>query len=232
MRIHTLLSPEAQLAPQRIAAASKLAWHAHDQAYAAIVLRGAYMEAGDGGRYRAEPGQVLVHPPRSGHANWIDGNQVAVVNVPLSIADGLRLESGSVADPDALRAEILRAPEDAAAIIGQRVRPSHRPEQDLPDLLAAALAAPEAPSLIAWAAHHRVSARTITRHFRSAYGIAPARYRWRVRTLAAWREIVCGTAPLADIAAAAGFADQAHMTRSIATLTGRPPRAWRTPVSV
>lgn len=232
MRIHPLLPPETNLVPQRIAAASRLAWHAHDQAYAAIVLRGAYMEAGDGGRYRAEPGQVLVHPPRSGHANWIDGSQVAVVNVPLSIADGLRLESGTVDDPEAMLAEIVRSPDAAAAIIGQMVRPSHRRQQDLPDLLADALAVPEAPSLIAWAARHHVSARTITRHFRSAYGIAPARYRWRVRTLAAWREIVCGPAPLAEIAAAAGFADQAHMTRSIATLTGRSPRAWRRSVSV
>jgi AraC-like DNA-binding protein len=32
---------------------------------------------------------------------------------------------------------------------------------------------------------------------------------------------------LSAIAAEAGFSDQAHMTRAIAELTGKPPSHWR-----
>ena len=218
---------ERRLAPQHLPAASALAWHAHDEAYAAVLLDGCYLEAGDGGRFKAEPGQVLIHPAFSGHANWIDRGGVALVNVPLSVVDGLRLESGLVGDPEQLLHEIGRRPGQAGALLAAAVRPSAKLESDLPDLLATAMLDPEAPSLTEWADRHQVSARTITRHFRQAFGISPARHRLRVRTLAAWREIVDGVRSLADIAAAAGFADQAHMTRSIVTLTGRPPRAWR-----
>ena len=43
----------------------------------------------------------------------------------------------------------------------------------------------------------------------------------------AWRDVVAGTAGLAEIACTTGFADQAHMTRAIARLTGTTPGAWR-----
>ncbi|MDC0716159.1 helix-turn-helix domain-containing protein [Nannocystis bainbridge] len=41
------------------------------------------------------------------------------------------------------------------------------------------------------------------------------------------RRVVEGDEPLATIAATAGFADQAHMTRDIRALTGRTPGEWR-----
>jgi transcriptional regulator GlxA family with amidase domain len=38
---------------------------------------------------------------------------------------------------------------------------------------------------------------------------------------------MAGSDPLAGIALATGFADQAHMTRSIAGITGLAPARWR-----
>lgn len=217
--------------PQRLPAASTLPWHAHDEGYAAIVLSGAYVEAGDGGRVHAEAGRVLVHPPFSGHADWIEGRAVEIVNIPLPLLDALRLTSGVVANPEGLLGDLRRGG-DPAALLQAAMQPAPAAEDDLADRLARALAGPDPLPLADWAECHGISARTLTRHFRQAFGIAPARHRWRARTLAAWREIMLGGTSLAEIAASAGFADQAHMTRAVAALTGRSPGLWRRSLSV
>jgi AraC-like DNA-binding protein len=41
--------------------------------------------------------------------------------------------------------------------------------------------------------------------------------------------IVDDAAGLAEIAAPAGYADQAHMSREVKAFTGRSPGPWRTP---
>jgi AraC-like DNA-binding protein len=63
------------------------------------------------------------------------------------------------------------------------------------------------------------------------YGVNSAQYRSEARARQAWRRIVSSDAPLAHIAVDCGFADQAHMTRSVGQLTGRSPAAWRRAVT-
>jgi AraC-like DNA-binding protein len=218
--------------PQRLAASSVLPWHAHEEGYAAIVLSGGYLEAGDGGRFRAEAGQVLIHPPFSGHANWVASRDVELVNVALPMEDAVRLSSGTADDPERLLDEIGRVGVDAGAVLAAEIRPARALEDDLPDRLAAAMLDPDVLPLAQWAECHGISPRTLNRHFRQAFGITPAHHRWRARTLGAWRDIVLSAMPLADIAACAGFADQAHMTRSILSITGRSPARWRRHLSV
>jgi AraC-like DNA-binding protein len=55
------------------------------------------------------------------------------------------------------------------------------------------------------------------------YGVGPTRYRIEARARFAWQMIIEG---VAEIAAAAGYADQAHMTREVKAFTGRSPGAW------
>jgi AraC-like DNA-binding protein len=212
---------------QRLSASARLPWHDHEEGYAAIVLCGFYLEAGDGGRTRAEPGRVLVHAPFSGHADWIGASGAAIVNVPLPLEAALTCPSGVTEDPEGLARSLQEAPECAGTILAEAVRPLPAVESDLPDRLALAIQREERLSLDEWASAHRVSTRTLNRHFRSCFGLSPAHYRWRARTLAAWRSVVIETQPLASVAAAFGFSDQAHMSRSIRALTGRPPGAWR-----
>ncbi|MGN6378722.1 MAG: AraC family transcriptional regulator [Gaiellales bacterium] len=66
---------------------------------------------------------------------------------------------------------------------------------------------------------------TIARHFRRAYGTSPDRYRTMRRLELARREIHRGM-PLVDAAAAAGFADQSHMTRQFKRAYGLTPGRW------
>ena len=66
---------------------------------------------------------------------------------------------------------------------------------------------------------------TIARHFRAAFGTSPDRYRTMRRLAIARRAIAAGT-PLAEAAAAAGFADQSHMTRQFTRAYGMTPGRW------
>lgn len=212
--------------PQKLAPRAHLDWHSHAEPYAALVLAGGYAESGDGGRFLAEPGHVVIHSPFSAHADQVSANGAVVVNLPLAIADSLTLRSGVVADPEG----VLRRYAEDPSTLGEALRANLTPlpmSDDLPDQLAAALERPEAVGIADWAVANAVSPRTITRHFTAAFEIAPAHYRWRARVRAAWRSLVTTDLPLITVAHDWGFADQAHMSRSIRHLTGRPPSWWR-----
>lgn len=231
----TLPSGEQTLRPkgpnltarQYLSPSSSLPWHSHRQGYAAIVLRGGYLEAGDGGRFRGEAGMVLVHPPFGGHANWIGHAGAELVNVPLPLAAALACPSGIVEDPESLATSMARAPDEAAALLGDAIVAPPKQADDLPDRLAVAFQDHGDVRIADWAAARGISPRTLTRQFQACFGMSPAHYRWRIRTLTAWRTILLEKVPLASVAAACGFADQAHMTRSVGALTGLPPSGWR-----
>jgi AraC-like DNA-binding protein len=66
---------------------------------------------------------------------------------------------------------------------------------------------------------------TIARHFRRAFGTSPDRYR-TLRRLALARAAIERGEPLAQVAAASGFADQSHMTRQFRRAYGLTPGRW------
>lgn len=66
---------------------------------------------------------------------------------------------------------------------------------------------------------------TLARQFRAAFGTSPGRFR-TMRQLDEVRGLLARGAPLADAAAAAGFADQSHMTRRFKAAYGLTPGAW------
>lgn len=66
---------------------------------------------------------------------------------------------------------------------------------------------------------------SLSRDFRTFFGTSPYRYLTMRRVEAARRMMLEGAA-LADAAAAAGFADQSHMTRHFTNTYGIPPARW------
>ncbi|MCG8462313.1 MAG: AraC family transcriptional regulator [Holophagales bacterium] len=68
---------------------------------------------------------------------------------------------------------------------------------------------------------------SFTRAFRAAHGSSPGEYLRRLRVEWAEERIRTGDAPLAEIAADAGFADQSHLTRVFRAELGITPGAWR-----
>ena len=89
-----------------------------------------------------------------------------------------------------------------------------------------ALARGDATPLADWALALNVSPEHLSRGFGKVFGVTPQRYRLEARARAAVADIA-GPAPLAEVAAAHGFADQAHMTRSVRALTGCAPGSLR-----
>jgi AraC-like DNA-binding protein len=66
----------------------------------------------------------------------------------------------------------------------------------------------------------------LARQFRVAFGTSPYRYSL-LRRLDRARAELCAGAPLADVALAAGFADQAHFTRRFKAAHGVAPARYR-----
>ncbi len=67
----------------------------------------------------------------------------------------------------------------------------------------------------------------LARLFRSAFGQPPARIRREVRAARVIDRIIRSRASLAEIAAAEGFSDQAHMTRAVGQVSGWSPGGLR-----
>lgn len=207
---------------------SSIARHGHVRPYATIILSGGYEEAGDGGRFRVEAGDVLIHPPFSAHCDRDIRAPARLLDLPLPMDGRDWARRGWLADPD----NIVRTAEldltAAASLLLERFQPRPSAEADLPDCLAAALDRPRPPAIADWACAHGLARETVSRAFTRLYEVAPARYRVEARARRAWRMIVADPGlPLSDIAYTCGYADQAQLTREVRALTGHPPGAWR-----
>jgi AraC-like DNA-binding protein len=209
----------------RHARGANLLRHRHAEPYLAVVLAGGYVEAGDGGRWRAGPGTVMVHGAHEAHRDSFDAAETVVLNLP--VPAGLAPATGLIDDIDAIARIAERDPSIAAALAATMLRPGAHRLDDWPDLLADALVADPALALGDWADAMGLAPASVSRGFARAYGVSPKRYRLEARTRHALHTVAGSRASLAEIAAAHGFADQAHMTRALVALTGMPPGALR-----
>lgn len=198
--------------------------HRHAEGYVAVVLAGDYEEAGDAGRRRLGEGDVVVHRAFEAHLNRTPGAGAVVLNLPLP-AEALE-GFGRVDDVAGLVRLAARDPREASAALAEAFAPAAAPPADWPDLLAAALVGDQVPHLGYWARSMGLSAAHVSRGFARVFGVSPKRYRLEARTRAALADLA-GAPSLAAVAAQHGFADQAHMTRSVRAVTGLPPGAWR-----
>ena len=66
---------------------------------------------------------------------------------------------------------------------------------------------------------------TLSRHFRAAFATSPHRF-LLMRRLQRARQMIAKGEPLAEVAAATGFADQSHFTRHFKKTYGVAPGAW------
>jgi AraC-like DNA-binding protein len=203
--------------------------HRHLEPYALVVIAGAFEQTSYAGRVVATAGDLLVQPTLDCHANRLLSGGATILRLPwihvegpggvyrLRDLDGIvRLAARDVhAASAAVRAEVAGRDPLAAA------------QADWPDLLALDIRRGRVRRLSEWAEAHGLAVATLSRGFARVYGVVPARFRGEWRARGAWLKVVGTADGLARIAAAAGFADQAHMTRSIIELTGAPPSYWR-----
>lgn len=205
----------------RHAADERLPRHRHAEGYIAVVLGGGYEEAGDAGRFTLRPGMVVVHGGWTAHLDRFGARGAEVLNLP--IVPGLAPGVGTIDDPDMAVRLAERDPGAAAALVAERFRAGGDRHADWPDLLAAAVRADPDLAITPWARSVGLDPASVSRGFARAYGTSPKRFRLEARTRRALAALSGWRGTLADLAADQGFADQAHMARAIAAMTGVPP---------
>ena len=219
----SLLSPLRQ----KLERGQRFSRHRHAFPYAAVVLAGAYREAGSGGRFRVTSGEVMFHDAFDAHLNCVEPTGAVILNIPLQSYAAQRAHFG-VANVDAIAAMAERDPAAAEDELLNSLLELRAPAAgDWPDLLAADLRRNAVASLELWSAHHGLTPHSLSRGFRNAFGVSPKRFGLESKAHTAFRRIRDDATPLSAIASDAGFSDQAHMTRTIAELTGNPPSHWR-----
>jgi len=199
--------------------------HRHGRAYAALVLSGGYVEAGDRGRFLARTGQVLIHGAWESHMDAVSPAGARVLNLPLTrdVAFG----AGVVDDPDAVARAAERDVVEAETLLRLTTRWLDTGLDDWPDILAETLRRDPDTRLEAWSAGAGLAPATVSRGLGRAFGTSPRRYRAEQRALRAARMLVDRDDPPAALAAELGFVDQAHMTRAVVELTGLTPGRLR-----
>ncbi len=198
--------------------------HRHSEAFAAIVLGGDYVEAGDSGRHQVSPGDVIFHAAYENHLDRFGSSNVEVLILPIA-----RTWDGPVVaqlhDPDIIVRLAERDPKAAvAAMLAMIVEPSRRID-DWSDLLAADLLRDPEISLREWSAREGIHPGSLSRGFRKQFGITPAEFILIARTRKAMRYLP--KLSLSEAAAASGFADQPHMSRATKRVTGLSPLRLR-----
>jgi AraC-like DNA-binding protein len=200
--------------------------HGHDVGFVAVVLAGGYVEAGDTGMHRVGPGDVIVHQPYEGHLDRFQRSGAEVLTLPL-LEPWTRAVRRRVADPDLISRVAERDRIEAAHLLAAASVAVSASAGDWPEMLAFDLLADPALTIRQWARERRFHPGSVARAFRQQFGITAAAFRTNARAHRALRDIRTTALPLADIAAAHGFADQAHMTRIIRAIAGHAPTRLR-----
>ncbi len=227
--------------------------HHHDLFGIGLIEHGAQKSWSGRGLVEAEAGDVITVNPGEVHdgAPLGDGGRrwtilylppalVAAAAEDISPGSGLRFEFSqpvyrALPLTQRLRA-LIAAEEDWAAgeeallsLLAPLLQSENRPIGTPRALLAIRDwidAEPEADiPLAALAARANVSRFQLLRSFARLTGLTPHAYRLQRRVQAARRMILSGT-PLAEAAAASGFADQSHMTRLFRRVYGLAPGAF------
>jgi AraC family transcriptional regulator len=220
-----------------LSAATSLPRHQHKAAYVCIVLSGNYIER-DQREFDCATGSIVTHPAGDTHSNGVGKHGAQCINVELGQAwldDGAlrqlsarKIHHPMVASHPALSrlGAALRAPDNTAALSAAAATL---------DLLAAVIGAPHsadpgqrlkrvidmleadlstAPSLDTLAQAAGLHPGHLMRSFKRLHGETIGDYLRRRRLEAAHAALQQGDQAIADIAAAAGFYDQAHFTRA------------------
>jgi AraC-like DNA-binding protein len=221
--------------------------HVHGEWTLLLVDSGGVDYTLDGERQQAVTRRVTVLPPYVSHDGRAAGpggfdKRVLYVDerwLPERLT-GAAVRSPSLADPELARAlsalhGCLDEPYEAEArlaLVAERIALHLSSDDPVPDrdpglarLVRSRLDADQ-PTLEALARELGTHPSHLVRVFRREYGLPPHRYLVGRRVDRARRLLLEGL-PIADVATAAGFHDQSHLTRHFRALLGTTPGAFR-----
>jgi AraC family transcriptional regulator len=228
--------------------------HAHEHAFATLLLRGGYEEVADGRRIVYAPMGLVYHPPGLVHRDTIadGGADFFTIELAPALWSERRARSGGLAsvrdlsggppvwamlrlyrDLAAFAPSVLDFEEPAAEMVADlsRAWDASRPAAREPSWLGAVDDALERRfagplSLAELAAVARVPPVHLSRVYRARRGCSLRETLRRVRVSEACRLLLEGR-PLAEVALATGFSDQSHFTNVFRRVTGSTPAATR-----
>lgn len=217
----------------RHAAGEQIAAHRHHFAYAAVVLKGRYEEAGPDGVWLVESGDLVMHPPFHIHSNRVD-RVARILNfaLPHAWTRVLCAEAFGVLRLHDAGGVVRRAQRDVldALVCALERAVPRRPVQGrgLADRLAEGMRAAPQARIASIARHIGVSPEHASRSFARQFGFSPSVFRAEGRLRVALQALAASSAAsLAEIATSCGYADQAHFTRAVAAATGETPGRLR-----
>lgn len=221
--------------------------HCHDEWTLLVVDRGAIRYDLDGRDRGAEPATVTLLPPHVVHDGrpvatgfrkrvlYLDGDVLPVASIGASVDRSTHTDATlrhhvdlvhlALVDDDALRAEehLAAAVEQLGVHLGERVtqpRIEGTAALRLREFLEEhALGAPTLRDASEAIGRHPTH---LARSFRATFGLPPHAYVTGRRVDRARRLLVAGM-PAAEVAVAAGFHDQAHLTRTFRRHVGTTP---------
>ena len=226
--------------------------HAHSKTTITLVVRGGLEERVGSQVELAGPLGMVVKPAGTEHADAFGPAGATTLQVTLSADDVSRLGAGS----RALRPwRWMHTPAGANAMLAllrmatgaREPAGADRVEERLREMIVAVAQSPDsrgstAPgwisdvpeiltrddaSIATIAGRVGVHPVHLAHVFRRQHGMSPSQYRRCARMRRAAELIVDSARPLVDIAYDCGFADQAHMTRTLHAALGETPRGLR-----
>jgi AraC-like DNA-binding protein len=202
----------------------RLERHRHVKPYAAVVLQGGYLEAGDSGRFNVEAGHVILHSACEAHQNAFTSQGAVVLILPTDCeAGGL----ARVPDPDLIVRLAERDPPAACSVLMESLVMESSCCNDWPDELSQRIIRDPDVVLSEWAEQFGLTPQSLSRGFSRAFGVTPKRFRADQRALRALRALREWRGTGASLAVELGFFDQAHMSKSVRTLAvKRPGDLW------
>lgn len=239
-------SPLVRLSETSYRRGHRIARHAHGVVTVACVLGGGFVERQGSRVHECGPASLVLRPPSMEHEdtflevggrcfNIEVAGELVVGGVPPRAVDvragpavwaASRIlaaaRGGGPLDPLALESEVAALVE--ALCPGVPMRPSAKMARVAGEL---AQRFGEPWSLVALAREAELHPMHFARVFRAAYGESVGAHVLRLRLEYAGRELARTASPIAAIALAAGFADQAHLTRSFRRRTGLTPGRFR-----
>lgn len=205
--------------------------HRHDWAQISLLLAGGYVEDSDAGRARADGPGLSAKPGRFEHENRFGEAGALILSLNL---EAVAPERYFVARPAAAGRDTLRrlaAGETgmtvlAGCLAGEASAPAVAPGPWLNQAHERLL---DEPGLSIGAVSRSFGLHPVrfARLFREAFAQSPTAARQNHRAARAVDRLVRSGTPLAEIAAAEGFADQAHLSRAISQATGWSPGRLR-----
>ncbi len=204
------------------------AMHRHGEARLVIFVGGDMEESSFEGKHKFKPGEFVFRPAHFAHADAAGPGGAAYVRAPVSASAarrwlaryGWQAARGRVElHRDMTCDELLEQASPQAYVAGAPQSPMQR--------AAAWLASDAMLRVRDVATRLDLEPYELTRRFAAALGIAPNSYRRQARLQRAIKLVCEDGGRLAEIATAAGFHDQSHLTAELKRETGLTPKALR-----